>query len=133
MRAITLSRILAAAAGLALVSACSDDPTGPSPSVREPSRGRMTVTPASATITAGQTLVLEAEMTTPTGDRFQPAGIIWKSSNDAIALVSPRGEVLGTREGQVTISATFGDETRASNIRVLPGKQGKDLPPQAAD
>jgi hypothetical protein len=133
MRAITLSRILAAAAGLALVSACSDDPTGPSPSVREPSRGRMTVTPATATITAGQTLVLEAEMSTPTGDRFQPAGIIWKSSNDAIALVSPRGEVLGTREGQVTISATFGEETRASNIRVLPGKQGKDLPPQAAD
>jgi len=133
MRAITLSRILAVAAGLALVSACSDDPTGPSPSVREPSRGRMSVTPASATITAGQTLLLKAEMTTPTGDRFQPAGLIWKSSNDAIALVSPSGEVLGTREGQVTISATFGDETRAASILVLPGKPGKDLKPQGGE
>jgi Bacterial Ig-like domain (group 2) len=128
MRAISLSRIIAALAALALVSACSDDPTGPSPSVREPSRGRMSVTPASATITAGEVLVLTAEMTTGTGDRFQPVGIIWTSSNDAIALVSPGGEVLGTREGQVTISATFGEETRSSSIRVLPGKQGKDQP-----
>ena len=90
----------------------------------------MSVSPASATITAGQVLVLTATMTSQYGDVFEPAGVTWKSSNDAIALVSSHGEVLGTREGRVTITATFEGSSQSSSIRVLPGKQIKGDQPQ---
>ena len=135
MRAATLSWVVTGCAGLALIAACSsEDPTGPGVSSSGSlNQNRMSVAPASATITAGQTLVLKATMTSRYGDAFEPAGITWKSSNDAIALVSPRGEVLGTREGQVTITASFEGSAQSSSIRVLPGKQGKGGTPETTN
>jgi uncharacterized protein YjdB len=131
MRATTLSRIVAALAVSALVGACGEDPTGPGTlDTRAVTRERMTVLPGSATITTGQVVFLKAKMTSQYGDQFEPEGVIWKSSSDAIAIVSTRGEVLGMREGRATITATILGESRSSNIRVLQGKSGKDLKPQ---
>lgn len=132
MRAATLSWVVTGCAGLALIAACSsEDPTGPGSSAAGSlNQNRMSVSPASATITAGQVLFLKATMTSQYGDAFEPAGVTWKSSNDAIALVSSHGEVLGTREGRVMITATFEGSTQSSSIRVLPGKQIKGGKPQ---
>jgi uncharacterized protein YjdB len=131
MRVASLSQVVTALAGLALIGGCSQDPTAPgSLEQRSLTQNRMTVAPASATITTGQVLFLKATMTSQYGDEFEPAGVTWTSSSDAIAVVSSHGEVLGMREGRVTITASFDGATQSSAIRVLPGKQGKDQKPQ---
>jgi Big-like domain-containing protein len=132
MRATVLSWGVTLLSGLALVGACTDEPTAPgSADVRPVTRMRLTVTPASATIATGQVLVLHARMTDQYGDEYEPFGVIWESSEEAMAIVSSGGAVLGMREGQVTITATYQDESRASTIRIVPGSSGKKKAPPA--
>ena len=130
MRATTLLRTVASLAALALVGGCGDDPVGlTSFSEREKPLESMTIIPASVTITAGRVVFLKAKLTSRSGDVFEPAGVTWKSSSDAIAVVSTHGEVLGTREGQAVITATVAGTSQSATVRVLPGKQGKELKP----
>jgi hypothetical protein len=134
MRGTTLLQHVAALAGLALAGACGEDPVAPPMLDERPvSRSDMAVQPRSATIAAGQVVFLKVMLTSQYGDRFEPVGVVWKSSNDAIAIVSQQGEVLGTREGQAVITATMLGESQSSIIRVLPGTQGKEQRPNVEE
>jgi Regulator of chromosome condensation (RCC1) repeat/Bacterial Ig-like domain (group 2) len=78
--------------------------------VRPSDVSKVQVTPSSATISIGHTLVLEAFAVLRNGGGVVPLGpdTTWASSNDALATVSPTGVVtcLSPNAGTVTISAT---------------------------
>lgn len=127
MRAITMSRIVAAVAILALAGACSD-PTGSSSDPTSDAPGTLSLVPGNATIQPGYVLVLRVRMI----DRFgisQGAAIRWMSSNPAVATVSAAGAVTGLAEGQVQITASVGRESRVSTVRVLPAAPKPELRP----
>ncbi len=118
MGAITMSRVVATLAALSLTSACSDT-SGPSGQLGEPGRGGMTVVPRFATIGPGQVVPLTAQLRDTDGNQIQIVTIRWTSSNDAVATVSSRGEVLGRAEGRAIITAAAHGKAETSAIRVV--------------
>lgn len=122
MRAITMSRIVAAVAILALAGACNDPTSNSDPAPDDPST--LSLVPGNATIQPGQVLILRVRMI----DRFgisQGAAVRWMSSNPAVATVSAAGAVSALAEGQVQITASVGRESRVSTVRVLPAAAPK--------
>jgi hypothetical protein len=122
MRAITMSRVVATLATLSLTAACNDT-SGPGGQLGEPGRGGMTVVPRFATIGAGQVIALTARLRDYDGNRIETVTIGWASSNEAVATVSSRGEVMGRAEGRAIITASAQGDAETSTIRVI-GKRG---------
>lgn len=127
MRATTMSRVAAALAAFTLIGGCNDYTAPPS----EPSTlGGLTVVPRTATIGSGQVVQLKATMRDEFGDALT-AVISWRSSNDAVASVSNRGDVVGRTAGHAVITASALGKTQISTIRVLsraPKPAGKPDP-----
>ena len=116
MRAITMSRVAAALAAFSLIGGCNDYTAPPN----EPStEGGLTVVPRSATIGAGQVVELKATMRDEFGDAITGVTVSWRSSDDAVATVSNRGDVVGRAAGHVAISASAMGKTQVSTILVL--------------
>lgn len=126
--------IVAIAATAVLAVACYDkkNPTAPSDgdsiniatqrsSAAAAKIRSVTVSPASASVPAGQTVQLTAT-SKPAGATF-----VWATSNQAVATVSQTGVVTGIAAGTATITASAGGKTGSSAITVTGG-----LPPPPA-
>jgi uncharacterized protein YjdB len=129
MRAITMSRVAVALAAFTLIGGCNDYTAPPN----EPSTpGGLTVVPGSATLSSGQVVQLKATMRDEFGDAITGVTISWRSSDDAVATVSNRGDVVGRAAGRAVISASAMGKTQISTILVVarpPKSTGKDLKP----
>jgi uncharacterized protein YjdB len=116
MRAITMSRVAVALAAFSLIGGCNDYTAPPN----EPStEGGLTVVPRSATIGAGQVVQLRVTMRDEFGDAITGVTVSWRSSDDAVATVSNRGDVVGRAAGHAVISASAMGKTQTSTILVL--------------
>jgi uncharacterized protein YjdB len=123
MRAITMSRVAAALAAFTLVGGCNDYTAPPN----EPSTPEgLTVVPRSATIGSGQVVQLKATMRDEFGDALAGVTISWRTSNDAVATVSDRGDVVGRASGHAVITASALGKSQISTIHVLPRAQKPD-------
>ena len=78
------------------------------------------ITPASGSIVAGQTLQLTAEMRDAGGAVVPGVTFTWSTNNSAVATVSSSGLVTGVNAGIVTISATAQGKTATASITVTP-------------
>jgi uncharacterized protein YjdB len=116
MRAMTVSRVATALAAFALIGGCTDYTAPPN----EPSTlGGLTVVPRNATLGAGQVVQLKATMRDEFGDALTGVTVSWRSSDDVVATVSSRGDVLGRTAGRAVITASAIGKTQISTILVL--------------
>lgn len=93
---------------------------------------RVVVSPASASLGAGQTRALSADVSIEGG---LSRNVLWRSSNPSIALVSSDGLVTGVSQGSATITAIAeADTTRRGQavIQIIPIVRDVDLQPSAA-
>jgi hypothetical protein len=77
----------------------------------------VTVSPASATVTVGQTLQLVATLKDAVGSVLSGT-VSWASSNSAVATVSGSGLVTGVAAGSATVTATSGGVTGSAGVAV---------------
>lgn len=115
-----LFRRLATAIALPLLAACGKGGDGPTVPVTPPAPTvqSVTVSPATATLTAaGQTTALAAEVRLSNGTLGTQA-VSWSSSNGAVASVSGAGVVTAVASGQATIVAAVGSVTGQAAITV---------------
>jgi uncharacterized protein YjdB len=82
----------------------------------------VSVTPATASLTTGQTIQLSAVAKDANGDTLTGRTIAWSSSNTAAAAVNGTGLVTGMGAGSATITATSGGKsgTAAITVTVVP-------------
>ena len=80
----------------------------------------ITIVPASALLTVGETRQFTATPRTATGDTAASVGITWSSSAPNVASVSAVGRVTATAVGEATIVASAGGISRGSRLRVEP-------------
>jgi hypothetical protein len=124
MRVLMLSRVVAILAGLTVAGACTDSTdTSPINALPGPIDGVLLLSPTSATISAGQTVVLRAQVLDRLGMPMSDVPITWRSHNDAVASVSDGGEVHGKAEGHAVIIASARGTSRTATIHVLPTPQ----------
>jgi hypothetical protein len=138
-------RVFAAVACLVVVASCNDGPTRiESPDNQElrvsAAKGgaggggsarikSVTVSPATASIEAGNTLQLSATTKPAASVTFE-----WASSNQSIATVSQSGLVTGVAAGVATISATVSGKTGRSTVTVTaPPPAGSEIMLGAGD
>ena len=103
----TLIRLSAALVGVALVWACGgDSPTAP-PTLEPARPATVTVSPATADLTAlGATVQLTAEVRDQNGRVLVGATVTWRSSDTRVATVDASGLVTGVAVGVATITAS---------------------------
>jgi hypothetical protein len=119
MRAMTMSRSVAAVAMLALAAACANDPTGISDPNTSTNAGAMSLAPATSTLQPGQSLALRVSQVDAFGRIDRTPVIKWMSSNPAVATVSGAGLVRAIKEGDVKITAEGAGQSRSSTSQVL--------------
>lgn len=78
----------------------------------------VTVSPAAATLSVGDTLRLSAEAFDANGHRVRDAEFAWSSSNDAVATVDAAGWVRAVGRGATTIEAGTGDARGEATVSV---------------
>jgi uncharacterized protein YjdB len=78
----------------------------------------VTVTPASRTLVAGDTLNLSARATDAADYLIEGRPVTWLSTNDAVASVSVAGVVLAISPGTVTIRATVDGKVGEASLTV---------------
>src|SRR5207253_369819 len=76
------------------------------------------VTPATATVQAGQTVQLTATPKDANGTALSGRAVSWSSSNTSVATVSSSGLVAGGTPGSATITATSEGKSGTSSITV---------------
>src|SRR5688500_10257610 len=105
MRAIPVSRTVAAFVALALAGACSEDPISPTdPPELSSAAGTMSVAPQNATILSGSVLQIRAQVVDGMGYVDRGVAFKWMTSNPAVATVSAAGAVTGLAEGHAVIT-----------------------------
>jgi uncharacterized protein YjdB len=118
---VTNGTVRAIAAGTATISATSQGKAGQmTVTVRAappPSVARVVVTPATASITAGQTTALTAVPEDSLGRTVTGATVTWTTSNASAATVAG-GTVTGVAAGTATITATSQSKTGSAAITV---------------
>ena len=98
---------------LMLTTCGKDSPTGP------PAPSSVTVTPASATLTAiGQTIQLNAGVVDRNGKAITGASVTWTSSNATVASVGPTGLITAHKVGSATITATSSGVSGQAIVKV---------------
>ena len=104
----------------ALLTCGKDGPTNPTPAPEPSGPARIAITPLTpAPLTsAGQTLRLTATVTDQHGNTLSGTSVTWKSSNTAVAAVTPAGAVTAVRNGSATITAAAGTVTAAVQVQV---------------
>src|SRR2546428_699411 len=111
----------AVAVGSATITATSEGKTGTSAvAVANVPVASVGVTPASATVQAGQTVQLAATPKDANGNPLSGRAIGWSSSNTAVATVNASGLVTGVAAGAATITATSEGKSGGSAITVNP-------------
>ena len=109
-----MTRRLISLTMLLLAAACaSSDSAGPS----QPVVSAVAVSPATATLSIGQTAQLSAAVT---GTWLTPT-ISWASSNPAVATVSGTGLLTAVSPGTTNVSATSASVTGTTAVTVVPG------------
>src|SRR5207244_4447319 len=81
----------------------------------------VTVTPASASVQAGQTVQLTATLKDANGNILTGRTVTWSSNNTSVATVNNTGLVMGVAAGgPATITATSEGQSGTSSITVTP-------------
>ena len=117
--------------GAALVmAACSNTTQPPPPPSPPPQVAQVTVSPPTASLTAGTTLQLQATARDSGGTAIPGVAITWSSENTGVATVSPTGLVSAVGAGQTSIVAQTGNILGAGELTVsAPGNATITLQP----
>lgn len=108
------------AAGSATITATSEGKSGTSAiTVAVVPVASVTVSPASASVLAGQTVQLLATPKDASGNPLSGRAMSWSSSNTSVATVSTNGLVTGVTAGSVTITATSEGQSGTSAVTVV--------------
>jgi len=122
--------VTAVSAGTANIIAISEGKSGSATLTVTPAPvTSATVSPASASVTAGTTQQLTATLRDVHGNVLSGRSVIWSSSNNSLATVSSTGLVTAIASGTVTIIATSEGQSGTSSINVTPVPVGR-LPKQ---
>lgn len=116
-------------AGEATITATSEGQSGTARViVTDQPDGRMTLTPARARLSVGETLQLTA--TGRDAETAADSGLSWSSDQPARAIVNTDGLVTATGTGDVTVSATDGRHSASAelSIRAAATVRGLDFP-----
>jgi len=109
------------AAGSVTITATSEGKSGTaSITVAGAPVASVTVTPASASVQAGQTQQLTATLKDANGNILTGRTVTWSSNNTSVATVSSSGLVSAKTAGSATITATSEGQSGTSAITVTP-------------
>ncbi|MBC7843458.1 MAG: Ig-like domain-containing protein [Gemmatimonadaceae bacterium] len=116
----SLFRLLACAAALTMIAACSgDDTTAPTPTPIPPAAvASVTLSPDSSIVGVGFTQSLIAVPRDAAGNPMTGRQIAWASSAPAIARVDGTGVVTAVAVGRAVITATSGNRSAQSPVLV---------------
>src|SRR5437762_926565 len=107
------------AVGAATLTATSEGKSGTAAlTVTNVPVASVTVSPASASVPAGQTVQLTATLKDANGNTLTGRTVTWSSDNTAVATVSGSGLVSGVAGGAATITATSEGQSGSSAITV---------------
>ncbi|HYR99477.1 MAG TPA: Ig-like domain-containing protein, partial [Gemmatimonadales bacterium] len=113
--------VTSGAAGSATITAASEGKSGTSAiTVTSVPVASVTVSPAPASVQAGQTVQLTATPKDVNGNPLTGRVVSWSSSNTAVATVNASGLVTGVVAGSATITATSEGQSGTSAITVTP-------------
>jgi uncharacterized protein YjdB len=115
--------VTAVAAGSATITATSEGKSGTAAitATQTPAPvASVNVSPASPSVTAGQTVQLAATPRDANGNTLSGRVVTWTSSNYAVATVSGSGLVSGVAAGSATITATSEGKSGTSTATVTP-------------
>src|SRR5947207_12584475 len=105
--------------GTATTTAASEGRSGTSTFPGTRARvGSVEVTPATASVQAGQTVQLTATPRDAGGNPLSGRAVTWSSSNTTVATVSNSGLVSGVTPGSATITATSEGKSGTSSVTV---------------
>jgi uncharacterized protein YjdB len=111
--------LTAYAPGTVVITASSEGITGTATfSVTAMPIGSITVSPAAATVPAGNTLTLETVVRDSVGTQIVGRQIAWSTSAPTVATVSANGTVSGVSPGTATITATIEGKSATAAIEV---------------
>ncbi len=110
--------VTAAGNGTATITATSDSASGSATVTVAQDVSAVTVTPATDTVVAGDTLRLVAEATDASGHPVAGAELSWASGDTTVATVDPSGLVTGVAAGEVEIAATSSGVTGRAALAV---------------
>ena len=130
----TLIRLSAALAGVALVWACGgDSPTvPPTPEPVRPTT--VTVSPATADLTAlGATVQLSAEVRDQNARVMAGATVTWSSGDTSVATVDVSGLVTAASNGTATITASAGSASGSAVVTVTQSVATVEVSPATAE
>src|SRR5881396_3720701 len=117
--------VTSSAAGSATITAASEGKSGTSAiTVTSVPVASVTVSPAPASVQAGQTLQLTATPKDVNGNPLTGRTITWSSSNTSVATVNSSGLVSGVVAGSATITATSEGQSGTSAITVTGAAPG---------
>lgn len=100
---------------LFLAAACGGNPSGPG----TPRVARVTLTPASLSLTVNATGTLTAVATDSRGAVVSGQGVTWTSTSEPVATVSATGVVTAVGIGQADIRATMDGVTGSARVTVV--------------
>ncbi|HEV2670990.1 MAG TPA: Ig-like domain-containing protein, partial [Gemmatimonadales bacterium] len=121
----TSGRVTGMAAGSATIRATSEGQSGTSAiTVTAVPVASVTVTPASASVAAGNTVQLTATPKDANGNTLSGRVVTWSSNNTAAAVVNASGLVTGMAAGSATITATSEGQSGTSAITVTGSSGG---------
>jgi serine/threonine protein kinase len=122
------------AAGTATIVATVEDQTASvTVSVIAVAVATVNVTPANSAVFEGETLRLDVSVVDAAGNPMSGQAITWRSSDPAIATVSPSGVVTGVRAGSARVSAQAGGQTDSSELTVKATVVSEQVNPQPVE
>ena len=99
--------------------ACGDGGTEPSPPPDPPRPATVSISPATAALTAvGETVQLRAEVRDQNGQVMAGGAVAWTSSDASVAAVDPSGVVTAVSNGAATVTATAGSVSGSAAVTV---------------
>ena len=106
--------------GMIWASGCGEGATEPPAPTPDPPRATtLTVTPATAELTAlGETVRLAADVRDQNGQAMAGAAVTWSSGDPSVATVDAAGLVTAAANGMVTITATSGSVSGNAAVTV---------------
>ncbi|HET7565570.1 MAG TPA: Ig-like domain-containing protein [Gemmatimonadaceae bacterium] len=120
-------KVTGVAAGTATITATSEGKNGSAtitvntpgpPPVSQASVASVDIDPSTATIRPGQALQLRVTLKDADGRTLTGRTVVWSSSNNAAAIVSETGLLIGITPGSATITATSEGKSGTSHIKV---------------
>jgi len=114
--------------GAVTITATSEGRTGTAAiTVTPPPVASVTVSPATASVTVGETLQLTATLRDAAGNVLTGRTVDWSSSDQARLSVSAAGEVTGVSEGSATITAGSERAVGSTSVTVVPAPEAPSI------